>query len=197
MQWHPDRSEDPQAKEKFAKISASYRLLIDPDSKREYDDWLQSQHRPAAPITMSNNSARHTQSGTLWARSAYADTRADEFRDLRRAARPSSSSSGSGQSYENRHPIFGQQQQRQEDTTSAASSPVRGGRTTGERAGHYTSTEDPLWMRQRERDMEEHDRVRVRRNFLQEDRLKFGFAAAILLGLMLRSFAGSSKRRDD
>ena len=47
LKWHPDRNQDPAAKEKFAKINTSYRLLMDIEKRRAYDRWLDDVHRDA------------------------------------------------------------------------------------------------------------------------------------------------------
>lgn len=36
-EWHPDKSNDPNAEEKFVEIKQSYELLIDPDRRKRYD----------------------------------------------------------------------------------------------------------------------------------------------------------------
>ncbi|KAG5889837.1 hypothetical protein JTB14_023162 [Gonioctena quinquepunctata] len=37
-EWHPDKSNDPSAEEKFVEIKLAYELLSDPDRRRRYDD---------------------------------------------------------------------------------------------------------------------------------------------------------------
>lgn len=37
MQWHPDRSDDPNAKEKFQEISNAYGVLSDSEKRKQYD----------------------------------------------------------------------------------------------------------------------------------------------------------------
>jgi DnaJ-class molecular chaperone len=45
--WHPDRNQEPEAKERFRQIHESFRLLDDPVQRRDYDQWLQ--HSTAFP----------------------------------------------------------------------------------------------------------------------------------------------------
>jgi len=42
LKWHPDRNPTPGAKEKFIEIYTAYATLIDPDKKKEYDQYLRS-----------------------------------------------------------------------------------------------------------------------------------------------------------
>jgi hypothetical protein len=92
--WHPDRRpDDPEAHEKFAKISASYRILTDTESRRDYDRWLSETERvvtgaPRPPVWTRQRPAKPAES--------FKDDKADAFRDARermtgRAWRPSPS----------------------------------------------------------------------------------------------------------
>lgn len=54
MKWHPDRNNSPEATERFKLISQAYRVLSDPEGRRKYDGWLDSQlgaEAPSAGIT--------------------------------------------------------------------------------------------------------------------------------------------------
>lgn len=44
--WHPDRNDDAEAGDQFAKISASYKVLNDEETKLKYDRWLQATLNP-------------------------------------------------------------------------------------------------------------------------------------------------------
>ncbi len=37
MKYHPDRNKHPKAAEVFKKMSAAYKILSNPDSKRKYE----------------------------------------------------------------------------------------------------------------------------------------------------------------
>jgi curved DNA-binding protein CbpA len=90
MKWHPDRNSSSEAKEKFTEITQSYQILLNAESKREYDQWIYNRE--------SNHSSNSTTS-PVWSKSYrkatnFSDRKADDYAFVRRNTMGTSSREG-------------------------------------------------------------------------------------------------------
>ncbi|KAI3652552.1 hypothetical protein MP228_001977 [Amoeboaphelidium protococcarum] len=84
--WHPDKNQDENAANQFARITESYKILSDPDRKREYDAWIQSVGRPRSPLTSGGNNDQRQYSPFGTSRDddeRYVDHKAQEYAKMR------------------------------------------------------------------------------------------------------------------
>ncbi|MGC1185540.1 MAG: J domain-containing protein [Candidatus Dormiibacterota bacterium] len=51
QKWHPDRSQDPAAQQRMAAINNAYRILSDPEGRKEYDESILSAWQRGTPAT--------------------------------------------------------------------------------------------------------------------------------------------------
>ena len=179
MRWHPDRSDDPDAGDKFAKISESYRILSDTQHKRDYDRWIEEVKRQASG---SAPPVQHYNDGSVWSKGVdrrplrstdYHDKRAEAFHSKRRTM--------AGDPFE---------------SAASSQSSSKWDFNQAHYRGQYSSPQDPSWHKARQQEREEHGRVQVRRQFLIEDRFKFVFAAALLVGILVLNMRGRNDNSD-
>lgn len=173
FKWHPDRNQSEDAKQKFSDISESYSLLINIESKREYDRWLTQTEGHQAAGSSNNQRMVWTKSRASSSSSNRAfdermvDNRATEFGDIRRkttASRP--------RSYYNNNYYSGSSK----DTSSSTRSSTR---------SDYRTAIHSMEADARRENKYGNEKVRAHQNFVQEDRLKFAFTAIIVLGAAL------------
>ena len=88
LRWHPDRNPDPVAADKFAAISASYRLLADTQLRREYDKWIRENHSSGNDNYMKYNNDHGDNDNlvnkTWMRRTDYSDLRAQTYSNTMR-----------------------------------------------------------------------------------------------------------------
>lgn len=157
--WHPDRTDDEAAPEKFAAISASYRILADTELRREYDKWLwdndQSISAGGARVTSME---QQQQQGATWMRHSrsidYTDFKAQQFGEAVR------------------RPRYGMDANRNPNSASAG-------------ILYSAQSDEQRKQDQRQREMEEHQRVNIRRNIQAEDQTSVLFAFGVLVGALI------------
>lgn len=84
FKWHPDRNTESGSAEKFARITESYKILIDGESRRDYDNWLAEQDSLRRDMRASSGKNLHQ----YWqdrGDERWVDHRAGEYERLRRS----------------------------------------------------------------------------------------------------------------
>ena len=167
MQWHPDRNGgSDEAKERFTRISESYKLLSSPAEKRAYDNWIlsasasdQRGQRSSSSVAWAQSRAAGRTSSSASYSEQYRDRRAEAYEDLLRG-RKSSSGSSDGSDKKNNFHYTNSQYQSAIHSMNAASSGRR-------------------------QDRMENDQVNARKEYMRQDKIKFSITVLILMIVVL------------
>lgn len=177
--WHPDRNQEPEAKEQFRQIHESYRILADPVQRRDYDNWIL--YLASSPLQQQQSSAA---------------TAAADF--------SSSSSSSTVQFsrdpekfYDYRAARFARQRQRFTTNNTGNSGSHGGTYNYSPSGGYYSASTFSAWTDQqaariRQSEREEHERVNMRRSIMAESQFKFALIFTVMTAVIVLSV-----RRDE
>jgi DnaJ-class molecular chaperone len=76
IKYHPDTTDDPNSTSKFHELNNSYKLLMDPSSKREYDKYIMEKSNQK----LNNSRASHYRHQSF----VYFDSKAWEYANIRK-----------------------------------------------------------------------------------------------------------------